>query len=86
MGIEKERLLHRTKQDKLAELKIIEEMLSMKRTEVQHYDTSDPEREIMEGQLKKLRRRRDRLMELVCNSDDEEADDQQQPRMYTESV
>jgi hypothetical protein len=85
-GIEKERLLNRTKRDKLAELKTIEEMLSMKRTEVQHYDTSDPEREITEGQLKKLRRRRDRLMELVCNSDDEEADDQQQPRMHTESV
>jgi hypothetical protein len=91
--IEKERLSHRTKRDKLAnhlsltaELKTIEEMLTMKRNEVQQYDSSDPEREVLARQQKKLRKRRDRLMELVCDSDDEEADDEQQLTMHTESV
>jgi len=91
--IEKERLSHQTKRDKLAnhlsltaELKTIEEMLTMKQNEVQQYDSSDPEREVLARQLKKLRKRRDRLMELVCDSDDEEADDEQQLTMHTESV
>ena len=79
--IEREKLSHRTKRDKqanhlslTAELKTIEEMISMKRTELQHYNTLDPEREVLDRQLKKLRRRRDRLMQLVCDSDDDSDD------------
>ena len=83
---------HRTKRDKpanhlslTAELKTIEEMLSMKQTEVQQDDNLDLEWEVLDRQLKTLRKRRDRLMELVCNSDDEEADDEQPLTMHTES-
>ena len=91
--IERDRLSHQTKRDKLAnhlsltsELKTIKEMLSMKRTEVQQYDTSNPEWELLDRQLKKLRKRRDRLMELVCDSDGDEADDEQPLTMHTELV
>jgi hypothetical protein len=89
-GIERARLSHRTKRDKLAnhlsltaELKTIEQMLSMKQTEVQQYDNSDPEWEVLDRQLKKLRKRRDRLMELVCDSDDEQANDEQPLTTHT---
>ena len=60
-------------------------MLSMKQTEVQQDDNLDLEWEVLDRQLKTLRKRRDRLMELVCNSDDEEADDEQPLTMHTES-
>jgi hypothetical protein len=57
----------------------------MKQTEVQQDDNLDLEWEVLDRQLKTLRKRRDRLMELVCNSDDEEADDEQPLTMHTES-
>jgi hypothetical protein len=78
-GIEKERALKRAERDKQAsqlsrssELKTIEEMLQMKRSELKEYESLDPERKVAEKQLKKLRRRRDQLMESVCAFHDDD--------------
>ena len=56
-------------------MKTIEEMLQMKRSELKEYESSDPERKGVEKQMKKLRRRRDQLMESVCAFQDDGDDD-----------
>ena len=77
-NFEKERTMHRVRRDKLAtklsltsELKTIEEMLQMKRSEINNFQSSsDPEeKKNVERQLEKLRKKRDRLIESVCDND-----------------
>jgi hypothetical protein len=75
--IEKEQAFKRAERDKLSrssELKTIEEMLQMKRSEVKEYESSDPERRVVENQLK-LRRKRDQLMESVCGFQENDDND-----------
>lgn len=82
-NFEKERTMHRVRRDKLAtklsltsELKTIEEMLQMKKSEINNLQSStDPEeRKNVERQLEKLRKKRDRLIESVCDNDSDDSD------------
>ena len=82
--IEEERLIQRRQKDKLAhqlsltsELKTIEEMLQMKRSELKDSQSSgDPqETKVVERHLKKLQKKRDRLIETVCHGFNSDSDD-----------
>ena len=67
--IENKRLVQTMQQSKLEELKAVEEMIKMKTAEV----IDSKERQIVERQLRKLRKKRDQLYESICDDSDSDS-------------